>query len=51
MIMTKKELAEELKVHINTISNFMKQGMPYLKSGFVVRFEKDKVIKWLEQRK
>ena len=48
-MVTKKELAEILKVHINTIDRYMKLGMPVIKKSGAVRFELDEVMKWLKE--
>ena len=47
---TTKEIAEMLKVHVNTINNFRKEGMPYKKIGHAVRFDADEVMKWIEEQ-
>lgn len=45
------ELAKILKVHPLTITNWRRQGMPFLKpSTNVVRFELDKVREWVIER-
>ena len=50
MLLTKKELATELKISIPSIDNYMKKGLPYLKVGErSVRFELDKVMRWVEE--
>ena len=48
-MITKKELAKELKVSVITVDRHMKIGMPYIKTptGRVL-FEIDEVIKWLK---
>jgi excisionase family DNA binding protein len=48
-IFTKKELADYLKVSVGTIDRMMKLGLPHLKLKGAVRFEKQKVISWLEK--
>jgi phage terminase Nu1 subunit (DNA packaging protein) len=48
-MVTKKELAEMLKVHINTIDRYMKLGMPVIKKSGAVRFELDAVMEWLRK--
>lgn len=49
-MLTKEELAEELKVSIPTIDRQMKIGMPHIKIGKAVRFELDEVVKWLKDK-
>jgi excisionase family DNA binding protein len=48
-ILTKEELANYLKVTERTIDRLRKKGMPFLKVGDTVRFQKDAVLKWLEE--
>jgi excisionase family DNA binding protein len=48
-IFTKEELATYLKVTERTIDRLRKKGMPFLKVGDTVRFQKDAVLKWLEE--
>ena len=46
-----EELKEYLKVHENTIYNYIKEGMPYYKIGNrSFRFELDEVKEWLKNR-
>lgn len=49
-MLTKKELAEELKISIPTIDRQLKLGMPCVKIGKAVRFELDEVVKWLKEK-
>lgn len=49
-ILTKEELAELLQVTVRTIDNLRKKGMPFFKVGDKVRFNKEKVLKWLEEQ-
>lgn len=48
-MMTKKELAEFLKVTTMTIDRYMAKGMPFIKlpTG-TVRFEKNAVMEWVK---
>jgi excisionase family DNA binding protein len=48
-ILTKEELATYLKVTERTIDRLRKKGMPFLKVGDTVRFQKEAVLKWLEE--
>jgi len=46
--LTKKELAELLKVTIRTIDRLcVYEDLPFIKFGRNVRFEKDKVLEWI----
>ena len=49
-MLTKKEIAEYLKVSIPTIDRYMASGMPCVKlpSG-TVRFEIEAVKKWIQE--
>jgi len=49
-MLNRKEVAEYLKVHPNTVDRMVKKGMPALKFGGVVRFDLDAVMKWLEEQ-
>ncbi len=51
-MLTKKELAETLKVSVPSIERYMKAGMPYLKmANGSVRFEIEEVKKWAYEKK
>ena len=43
-----KEVAELLKVHVNTVNNLVNEGMPSYKIGRNRRFDKDEVLKWVK---
>lgn len=49
-ILTKEEIAKLLKVTVRTVDRMRSEGMPYFKVGNAVRFRKEKVIQWLEQK-
>lgn len=49
-MLTKKELAEFLKVHVNTIDNFVRQGMPHYRFGKSVRFDQTEVLEWFKKK-
>lgn len=46
-VMTKKGLAEFLKVSVTTIDRLIKRGMPFIHAGGHKRFESDKVLGWM----
>lgn len=48
-ILTREELAKLLKVTERTIDRLRKEGLPWYRVGANVRFDKEKVLKWLEQ--
>jgi len=48
-ILTKKELADTLKVTEKTVDNLRKKGLPFFKVGNNIRFDKNKVLSWLEK--
>lgn len=51
-LLTRKELANELKVTERTVDLWrMHKGLPFIKMGSLVRFEKDKVMEWLHSTK
>lgn len=46
-----KELAELLSVHVNTIYNWSKEGMPRIKIGHsTIRYNVDDIMEWMEKR-
>lgn len=47
-MLTRKELANELNVHTNTIDRKVKKGMPCYKDGKTVRFELEEVKAWMK---
>lgn len=47
-MLTRKELAAVLKVHVNTIDRYVKAGMPVVKKVGAVRFDIDAVMCWLK---
>jgi len=49
-MLTKKELAEKLKVSIMTINRHMKTGLPFYKVGKSVRFDYEEVKKYLKDK-
>jgi len=51
MLLNIDELSKEIKVHNNTIFNWIKKGMPCFKKGYVIRFNLEKVLEWLEDEK
>jgi len=50
-LLTQKELAEYLQVTEVTLWKWRKKGMPYVKAGKSVRYDKDQVMRWLEENK
>lgn len=50
-LLTLTELMELLKVSRGTINNWRKKGMPYMKGEKAVRFNKDDVMEWLNEKK
>lgn len=49
--LTKSELAKFLKVSERTIDRMREKGLPSFKLGSNVRFEKESVLKWLNENK
>ena len=50
-MITTKNLYEVLKVHENTIYNYVKEGMPHVYVGGKYLFDLDQVLKWLKDRR
>jgi excisionase family DNA binding protein len=49
--LTIEQVAEMLQVTKMTIYNFQKKGLPFIKLGKNVRFDKDDVIEWVNSKK
>ena len=49
-MLTKKELAEKVKVSLPTIDKWKSKGMPYVKIGKNIRFDWEDVKKWLKEQ-
>lgn len=49
--LTTSELCEWLRISHTTAGRWRKEGMPYFGQGKSLRYEKSKVIEWLERRK
>jgi len=49
--LTPGELIKLLKISRATIDRWRKEGMPSLKIGKNVRFEKNKVLDWIKENK
>ena len=50
-LLTTQQLAEYLKVTIQSVSNWRKDGMPvFVKTGNVCRYKLDDVVQWLNNR-
>jgi excisionase family DNA binding protein len=47
---TTKELCEWLKISPNTANNWRRKGLPYVKTGNTVRYDKNAVQKWLDEQ-
>lgn len=50
-MLNKKQVAEVLGVSVSMVNKLMVQGMPYIKIGRSVRFEKEAVLEWVKNRK
>lgn len=48
MILTRKELAEQLKVSPQTIMNWEKNGLPTIRQNQIVRYDLNDVREWLK---
>jgi excisionase family DNA binding protein len=51
--LTLKELCKELNIKADrtTAWRWRKQGMPYIKIGNQIRYDKEEVIRWLREKK
>lgn len=50
-MMNTRELTEYLKIHENTVFNYVKKGMPYYRIGREYRFEIEEVKEWLKNKR
>ena len=50
VMLNKKQMAEYLKVHPNTVDRMVKHGMPAFKFGGLVRYDLDDVKKWIKEQ-
>lgn len=50
-MLTTQELCEFLKIHENTVYQFIKDGIPNVRIGKKsYRFDKEEVLEWLRER-
>jgi len=50
-ILTKKEVSQFLKCSIGMVDKLMSNNLPYYKIGRNVKFKKEEIIDYLEERK
>jgi len=48
-LLTEKDLCEWLQVVRSTVWKWRQDGLPYIKVGKAVRFDKKEVLKWLKE--
>ncbi|HEV8713300.1 MAG TPA: helix-turn-helix domain-containing protein [Candidatus Binatia bacterium] len=48
--LTASEIASIFRIKISTVRSWMRAGIPHLRCGRLVRFDAQKVQKWLEQK-
>lgn len=49
--LTVEEMCQLLKISRSTLDRWRKQGLPFFKYGNSIRFDKVKVLRWLESNK
>jgi excisionase family DNA binding protein len=49
--LTIEDLAEMLQVTRTTIYNLKKKGLPFIKLGRNIRFDRDEVIEWVKSNR
>lgn len=49
-ILTRKELADKLKVSAQTIATWETKGLPVIRNGQIVRYDFDDVAVWLKSK-
>lgn len=47
-MLTAKDLCEILQIHTNTLTKWMKKGVPHYKVGNVLRYDLDEVKAWMK---
>ena len=47
MLLTEKQICEELQIGRQTLRDWRKRGMPYLKPDRIVRYNYDDVLEWM----
>lgn len=48
--LTTTELAKKLNVTRQSIYNWIKKGLPFVKVGSVIRFDPDQVQEWIDSQ-
>jgi excisionase family DNA binding protein len=49
-LMTTDNAAEFMQVSVQTIRQFMRQGLPHFQSGQVIRFLRSDIIEWMKTK-
>ena len=49
-LLNKDELCEWLNISRATLDRWRTQGLPYIKTGRLVRFDRNQVQEWLDQK-
>ena len=47
---TTKELCEWLKISHNTANNWRRKGLPHVRVGNTVRYDREEVKKWMQEQ-
>ena len=47
-LLTKSEIAKQLRVHENTIDRWRKKGLPFMKFESSIRFDMEAVKNWIK---
>lgn len=50
-LLTEKELCEFLGLGRTTLYRLRKKGLPFVSVGRQIRYDKEEVLKWLEENK
>ena len=50
MILTAKEFMEMLKISRSKMDLLIREGIPHMKVGQLIRFDEDEVMKWLNKK-
>ena len=49
-LISRKELAEKLNTSLVTIRRMESDGMPVLRSGYLIRYDFDEIVKWMKEK-
>ena len=48
-MLTKVEFAKLMKIHLNTLEKWIKNGLPIIQRGGIIRIDKYEAVTWLKE--